>query len=39
MGVLGAWKAGFTGKGVSIGITDDGVDYSHPDLKNKIVSL
>ncbi|XP_071484758.1 neuroendocrine convertase 2-like [Diadema antillarum] len=27
-----AWKAGYTGKGVTIAIMDDGIDYLHPDL-------
>ncbi|XP_784245.3 neuroendocrine convertase 2 isoform X1 [Strongylocentrotus purpuratus] len=27
-----AWKAGYTGKGVTIAIMDDGIDYLHPDI-------
>ena len=27
-----AWAAGFRGQGMRIGIIDDGVDYTHPDL-------
>lgn len=38
MGVLEAWKEGFTGVGIFIGIVDDGVDYNHKDLINKIVT-
>ena len=27
-----AWKKGFTGEGVILGVIDDGVDFAHPDL-------
>ena len=30
--VSGAWDAGYTGNGVTIGIVDEGVDITHPDL-------
>jgi len=30
--IEGAWNAGFTGAGVVVGITDGGVNTSHPDL-------
>lgn len=30
--VTGAWAAGYTGTGVVIGVVDDGLQYSHPDL-------
>ncbi|MCG8367725.1 MAG: S8 family serine peptidase, partial [Pseudanabaenales cyanobacterium] len=30
--VEGAWDDGFTGDGVVIGIVDEGVEYTHPDL-------
>ncbi|MEK7327080.1 MAG: S8 family serine peptidase, partial [Chloroflexota bacterium] len=30
--VLPAWNAGYTGAGVVIGIVDDGLQYTHPDL-------
>lgn len=30
--VTGAWTAGFTGQGVTIGIVDDGLQTDHPDL-------
>ena len=29
------WTAGFTGQGVILGLTDTGVDYTHPALANK----
>ena len=28
-----AWDAGYTGKGVTVGVIDDPVDVSHPDLR------
>ncbi len=31
-GLTGAWAAGFTGAGVTIGILDDGTQGDHPDL-------
>ena len=34
MRVLDAWAAGFTGKNVTVSILDDGVEYSHPDLRD-----
>lgn len=27
-----AWKKGFTGDGVIVGVIDDGIDFGHPDL-------
>ncbi|MGH7135376.1 MAG: Ig-like domain-containing protein [Pirellulales bacterium] len=30
--VLPAWQAGYTGKGVTVGVVDSGVYYDHPDL-------
>jgi len=32
-----AWALGFTGKGVTTGIMDDGIDYMHPDLEDNFV--
>lgn len=32
LNVEAAWALGFTGKGVTTAIMDDGVDYMHPDL-------
>jgi hypothetical protein len=32
-----AWAMGYTGKNITTAIMDDGVDYTHPDLKNNFV--
>ncbi|XP_032804422.1 neuroendocrine convertase 2 [Petromyzon marinus] len=32
LNVVEAWELGYTGKGVTIAIMDDGIDYLHPDL-------
>ncbi|MFV1966353.1 MAG: S8 family serine peptidase, partial [Pirellulaceae bacterium] len=32
--VQAAWDMGVTGKGVTIGINDTGIDFNHPDLAN-----
>ena len=37
MNVPGAWKKGFTGKGVVVTILDDGIERSHPDLNQNYV--
>uniref|UniRef100_A0A6A7FR57 Neuroendocrine convertase 1-like n=1 Tax=Hirondellea gigas TaxID=1518452 RepID=A0A6A7FR57_9CRUS len=34
LGVLGAWQLGYTGQGVKVTILDDGIDYTHDDLKD-----
>jgi subtilisin family serine protease len=36
IGAPEVWAAGFTGKGVTIGIVDSGIDASHPDLTGRI---
>ena len=36
MRVLDAWAAGYTGKNVTVSILDDGVEYTHPDLRKEI---
>ena len=33
LNVVSVWRDGFTGKGVSVLVADDGVDSSHPDLQ------
>ena len=30
-----AWKAGFTGAGVTVGVLDGGTDFGHPDLSGR----
>jgi subtilase family protein len=30
----GAWKDGFTGTGITVGVLDGGTDFGHPDLLN-----
>jgi len=39
MRVVEAWEAGYSGKGVSVTILDDGIEYEHPDLKENYVRL
>lgn len=34
--VLPVWKEGVTGKGVTVCIIDDGIDFDHPDLKSSL---
>ena len=38
MNVIGAWKRGYTGKGVVITILDDGIERNHADLQENYVS-
>lgn len=37
MGVPGAWSLGYTGRGVTIAVTDVGVNTDLEDLKDNIV--
>ena len=30
---------GYTGKGITVAIMDDGIDYLHPDLQDNYVSI
>lgn len=39
IGAPGVWQAGYTGKGIKIGIADTGVDDKHPDLVNRIAQM
>lgn len=39
VGAPQAWARGITGKGVVIGIVDNGFDVNHSDLKGKVISL
>nr|CAB3264713.1 CiPC2 Neuroendocrine convertase 2-like [Phallusia mammillata] len=34
LNVQKAWDMGYTGKGVTVAIMDDGIDYLHPDLRD-----
>ena len=39
IGVTSVWKQGITGKGVVVGVLDDGIDYTHPDISANFVSF
>ena len=39
VGAPQAWARGITGKGVVIGIVDNGFDVNHSDIKNNVISL
>ena len=39
MNVERAWEQGVTGRGVVVSILDDGIEHTHPDLKDNYVSL
>lgn len=38
MNIAGAWRRGYTGKGVVVSVLDDGIETEHPDLKPNYVS-
>ena len=39
LNVTAAWKSGYTGKGIVVGVVDDGVDGSHPELRDNYVTI
>ncbi|MDE3090561.1 MAG: S8 family peptidase [Chloroflexota bacterium] len=39
IGAPNVWQAGFTGKGIKVGIVDTGIDPDHPDFAGRIVQM
>ena len=39
LSVISSWKSGYTGKGIVVGVVDDGVDGSHPELRDNYVTI
>ena len=37
--MIPAWLAGYSGKGITISIIDDGLDHQHPELIDRYVSI
>ena len=37
MNIIQAWRRGYTGNGVVVTILDDGIEYTHDDLKDNYV--
>lgn len=37
LNVADAWAKGYTGKGIVVGISDDGIDLNHPDLQANLL--
>lgn len=38
LNIAGAWRRGYTGKGVVVSVLDDGIEREHPDLMLNYVS-
>ncbi|MEV4257200.1 S8 family serine peptidase, partial [Spirillospora sp. NPDC049652] len=38
IGAPAAWRAGYTGKDVTVGVLDSGIDATHPDLAGAVVA-
>ena len=39
LNVIAAWKSGYTGRGIVVGVVDDGVNGSHPELRDNYVTI
>ena len=39
LNVIAAWNSGYTGKGIVVGVVDDGVNGSHPELQDNYVTI
>jgi len=37
MNVMSAWSQGYSGKGISVTFLDDGLEWTHPDIKDNYV--
>ena len=39
LNVTGVWAQGITGHGITVNIIDDGIESTHPDLKDNFVRM